>query len=300
MMLQDWFISGDESFGSFIAYRYHYWLVLLSIVIAALASYTGFDTLDRYGALSHRVTRFAWLATGAITLGGGIWSMHFVAMLAVDMDMAVNYDGALTLLSSLFAIGASGVAICVVVERKNSLPWIVIGGVVLGAGIALMHYTGMSAMRMAANIRYDPLLFTISIVVAVALSSLSLRVLVFGGSSGSLAIKSGGAILMGVSIASVHFTGMAATNFISSEERPLVSSLLLDKTTMVTVIAIGVFIAMQFTLIVSIVHRHFQQKDREMTSRGIYLEKVVENAIDGVALINPKGEIMVVNPVVEQ
>lgn len=304
-MLHEWFITGDTPIRSAISYNYDDRLVLLSIIIAVLASYSGFDTLERFGAARRQITRVAWLATGAVTLGGGVWSMHFIGILAIEMDMAVHYDDALTLLSAAFAIVASGVAMRIVGAGDNTLAGktlarIISGGVILGAGIGLMHYTGMSAMRMASNIRYDPLLFAVSIIVAVTLSSLALRVLVFGVESRSTMAQIGAAILMGLSIASMHYTGMAATYFIPGAEQSLLSGPGMDKQTMVIVIGGAVFIATQLILLVSITHRQFEQKDHELTSQGIYLEKIVDNAIDGIILIKPGGEIMSVNPVAEQ
>ena len=210
-MHHEWFITGDTPIWSAVTYEYDYWLVLLSIVIATLASYSGFDTLDRYGAAQRQVTRLAWLATGAVTLGGGVWSMHFVAMQAIEMDMGVRYNEVLTLLSATFAIVASGIAMRIVGVGEKTLVRVLVSGVILGSGIGLMHYSGMAAMRMAANIQYDPLLFTVSVIVAVTLSTLALRVLVFGVTSRLLLVKVGGAALMGMGIASTHYTGMAAT-----------------------------------------------------------------------------------------
>ncbi len=299
-MLNEGFFADDTAIQSSIAFDYDYGLVFLSVLIAAAASYSGFDTLERYGAARRRITRLAWLATGAFTLGGGIWSMHFVAMLAIEMDVAVRYDAALTFLSAVFAFAACGLAMRNAGADRTSAARIIAGGAVLGAGIGLMHYTGMAAMRMGVNIRYDPLLFAASIVFAVAYSSLSLHLLRVGVATRSLAVRFGGAMAMGGSIAAMHYTGMAATYFTPGAEQFLPSDLALDNNLMVMIVGAGAFIATLMTLIASSVHRQFQQRDRKLTSQGIYLEKVIQNAVDGIVLIKPDGEIMVVNPVIER
>ncbi|MEX2616451.1 MAG: diguanylate cyclase [Alphaproteobacteria bacterium] len=298
-MLREWFIAEQSELRTAMAYDYDYRLVALSIVIAILAAYCAFDTFDRLNAASNRISRFAWLATGAVTLGGGIWSMHFIAMLAVEMDMAVRYDVTLTILSAAAAVVASGLAKSIVSKGTGNLPRIICGGVILGAGIGVMHYMGMSAMRMAASIKYDPLIFAVSIVVAVVLSSLSLRMLQYGYAARSLAVKSFGSVLMGASIASMHYTGMAATYYTPGESHVMASNMALSHHSMAIVIGSVAFVVTQLTLIASIVSRQFEEKDRELTSQGIYLEKVLENAVDGITLIKPNGEIIVANPVME-
>ncbi len=298
-MFFEWFITEQSEIRTAMTYKYDYWLVILSIVIATLAAYSAFDTFDRLNAARHQIAQIAWLSTGAVTLGGGIWSMHFIAMLAVEMDMVVHYDIALTILSAAVAIAASGLAMRIVSAGKKSVMRTLSGGVILGAGIGVMHYMGMAAMRMEASLQYDPLVFGISIIVAVVMSSLSLRLLDFGLAARSLAVKSCGAVLMGLSIASMHYTGMAATYFTPGEAHVMTSNMFLSHTALAMVVGGVAFIATQITLIASILSRQFEQKDRELTSQGLYLEKVLENAVDGITLIRPDGKIIVVNPVME-
>ena len=128
-------------------------LVALSILIAALASYTALDLATRMRAASGRARR-AWLVAAAIAMGGGIWSMHFVGMLAFSLPgTEISYDPFLTVLSLIIPIVVAAAAFAVVGRRPQAL---LASGFAMGLGISGMHYTGMAAMRMAAFISYDP------------------------------------------------------------------------------------------------------------------------------------------------
>src|SRR5438034_11662921 len=123
-------------------------LVALSILIAALASYTALDLATRMRAASGRARR-AWLAAAAIAMGGGIWSMHFVGMLAFSLPgMDVSYAWAPTLLSLLLAIAVTAFGFFVAIQPRSGWVGLLLSGLVMGLGIAGMHYTGMAAMRM--------------------------------------------------------------------------------------------------------------------------------------------------------
>jgi NO-binding membrane sensor protein with MHYT domain len=146
-------------------------LVALSILIAALASYTALNLATRMRAASGR-SRRAWLVAAAIAMGGGIWSMHFVGMLAFSMPgTAISYDPFLTLLSLIFPVVVAAAAFAVVGRRPQAL---LASGLAMGLGIAGMHYTGMAAMRMAAFIESDPAWVVLSIVIAVSASVVAL------------------------------------------------------------------------------------------------------------------------------
>ena len=142
---------------------YDYRLVALSVVIAICAAYAALDLAARTTAASGRL-RIAWLSGGAIAMGLGIWSMHYVGMLAFTLPVPVLYDWPTVLLSFLAAVFASAVALFVV--SRTQMGWLraLIGSAIMGGGIATMHYTGMAAMRLPAMCSYDPLLLTLSVV----------------------------------------------------------------------------------------------------------------------------------------
>src|SRR5580692_11797011 len=126
---------------------YDYSFVALSVVIAVLASYAALDVAGRVTSAKGGV-RTLWLSGGAVAMGIGIWSMHYVGMLAFRLPVPVQYDWPTVLLSLLAAILASGIALFVVSRKTMTLPWALAGSIFMGAGIASMHYIGMEAMRL--------------------------------------------------------------------------------------------------------------------------------------------------------
>src|SRR5260221_11462439 len=125
---------------------YDPYLVAVSFAVACLASYSALDLGGRI-RVSRRWARLAWLATAAIAMGGGIWSMHFIAMLAFFMPMPVSYDFGLTILSLVVAIGVTAVGFFMIGARQATALQLVPSGIFMGIGIVSMHYTGMAAMR---------------------------------------------------------------------------------------------------------------------------------------------------------
>jgi methyl-accepting chemotaxis protein PixJ len=144
-------------------------IVILSGAISVFASYTALDLTGRAHA-SEGGIRASWLAAGAVAMGGGIWSMHFVAMLAFDIGKPVSYDAQLILLSFLVAVAVTGVGLSAVIGGGGKLTGLLTGGVFMGLGVASMHYIGMAAMRARATIVYDPVLFVLSVLIAIAAS----------------------------------------------------------------------------------------------------------------------------------
>ncbi len=217
--LSDFFMSQQDRAATEMHYSYNYWLVAMSYFVAAFASYTAFHLVERVIAASNQATRFKWLVTGAVSMGCGIWAMHFVAMLAVEMrrGMEMRYDMTLTALSAVFAIIAAGFAFDLVSRKSRSVGRLLVGGVVLGSGIGAMHYTGMLAMRMDALIRYDVMWFAGSVVVAVVLATLAIRMMFFTVESREqdrADHRLWTASVMGLAVTLMHYTGMGATHIL--------------------------------------------------------------------------------------
>jgi NO-binding membrane sensor protein with MHYT domain len=148
---------------------YNPYNVALSIAVACLASYTALDLGGRIRG-SRRWARVAWLATASIAMGGGIWSMHFIGMLAFIMPMPVGYDLDLTLLSLVVAIGVTGFGFFMIGTRQVTALEFVLSAIFMGIGVVAMHYIGMAAMRMPADIRYDRVLVALSVLIAIGAS----------------------------------------------------------------------------------------------------------------------------------
>jgi two-component system, sensor histidine kinase and response regulator len=147
-------------------------LVMLSIAIAIIAAFVALSLASRISASDSIRGRMAWTAAGAFSMGGGIWSMHFIGMLAFSLPCGESYDLLGTMLSMIPGVLASGVALRLIGSRRD-LNFLRLGGgaVLMGAGIGAMHYAGMAAMRPQALLRYDPSLVAVSVIVAVALDS---------------------------------------------------------------------------------------------------------------------------------
>ena len=192
-----------------VAGTYDLHLVALSFVVACFASYPALDLAGRIRA-SRGLIRGAWLATAAISMGGGIWSMHFIAMLAFIMPMVVTFDVGLTVLSLVVAIAVTGGAFYVIGIRRATVLQLSLSGVFMGIGIVAMHYTGMAAMRMPAEISYDRALVALSVVIAIGASIAALW-LAFRTVAAWQRIAA--AVVMGFAISGMHYTGMAAAEF---------------------------------------------------------------------------------------
>ncbi|WP_321869802.1 histidine kinase [Burkholderia ubonensis] len=195
---------------------YHLPLVLLSLVIATLASYTALDLAAFISLLDKPRLRRAWLGGGAAAMGTGIWSMHFVGMLAFSLPIPLGYDLVETGVSLVIAVLVSYFALSVVTRATLTRSRLLAGGVLMGGGIAGMHYTGMAAMQMQPGIRYDPALFAASIGIAVLASTAALwlaQALRTRHAGFAIARRVGAATLMGIAISGMHYTAMAAAHF---------------------------------------------------------------------------------------
>lgn len=193
---------------------YDIFLVMVSLCVAVLASYTALDLAGRIASATGYV-RALWIAGGAVAMGIGIWSMHFVGMLAFSLPVPLGYDLVITLLSLAIAMLASGFSLWL--SSQNSLPaWhLVLGALAMGTGIGAMHYIGMEALRMQPGIEYDPLLFALSLLIAFSASGAALWIAfrLRRDAPHVRLLRAGAALIMGLAIVGMHFTGMAAANF---------------------------------------------------------------------------------------
>lgn len=188
-------------------------LVFISLGVAILASYTALGMASRVSAV-HGLASRIWLLGGACAMGLGIWSMHFVGMLAFQLPIAMGYDVGLTGLSLAIAIICSAFALWVVTRRELPTGRLVGAALLMGSGIAAMHYVGMEAMRMYPAIEYSPWLFALSVVVAVLASGAALWIThSLRNRTGASAYRVYAAMVMGIAIVGMHYTGMAAANF---------------------------------------------------------------------------------------
>lgn len=191
-------------------------LVGLSLVVAIIASYTALELAGRVSEKHGTASSWGWLVGGAVAMGTGIWSMHFIGMLAFHLPVAIAYDTLITMLSMAIAIVVSGVALFVVRRPTLTGQNITVGATLMGIGICAMHYTGMHAMRMSPPITYQAPLFIASVIIAIVASLAALWIafqLRHKHSSIAILAKFGSATIMGLAITGMHYTGMAAAQF---------------------------------------------------------------------------------------
>jgi PAS domain S-box-containing protein len=244
---------------------YNYALVALSVLIAIFASYAALDLAGRVTAAGGW-TRTVWLLGGAGAMGTGIWSMHYIGMLAFILPIPVAYHWPTVLLSLFAAILASVVALGVVSRQKMGWLRALAGSVLMGAGIASMHYIGMAAMRLPAICQFNSFLAVLSVVFAVLISLAALWI-TFHFRDGKAGIgweKLAGAVVMGAAIPVMHYTGMAAASFTPSGMPADLSRAVSISTLGTAGIAAVTFIVLGLALLTSWVDRRFAAQALEV------------------------------------
>jgi PAS domain S-box-containing protein len=244
---------------------YNYALVALSVLIATFASYAALDLAGRVTAAGGW-TRAVWLLGGAGAMGTGIWSMHYIGMLAFILPIPVAYHWPTVLLSLFAAILASIVALGVVSRQKMGWFRALAGSVLMGAGIASMHYIGMAAMRLPAVCQFNSFLVVLSVVFAVLISLAALWI-TFHFRDKKTGIgwqKLTGAVVMGAAIPVMHYTGMAAASFTPSGAPMDLSHAVSISTLGTAGIAAATFIVLGLALLTSWVDRQFATQTLEL------------------------------------
>lgn len=226
-------------------------LVVLSILIAALASYVAIEFAGRI--FERREQRGRWLAAGAIAMGSGIWAMHFVGMAAFTLPIPVSYDLAITVFSWLAAVAVSALALHLVSRGPLSVATVSLGALAMGAGICVMHYAGMGAMRMDPGLGYDMPWLVTSVLIAVGASAAALVIVARLRTVRSwrdVGLRTSAAAVMGLAVAGMHYSGMAAVQFdpnaFCAPGNLLAGSALTTPTVLASVLGLG--FALFFTL----------------------------------------------------
>src|SRR6266576_336897 len=244
---------------------YNYALVALSVLIAMFASYAALDLAGRVTA-ARGWTRAVWLLGGAGAMGTGIWSMHYIGMLAFILPIPVAYHWPTVLLSLVAAILASVVGLGVVSRQKMGWFRALAGSVPMGAGIASMHYIGMAAMRLPAICQFNFFLVVLSVVFAVLISLAALWITFHfrDEKTGIGWVKLAVAVVMGGAIPVMHYTGMAAASFTPSGMPTDLSHAVSSSTLGTAGIAAATFIVLGLALLTSLVDRRFAAQTAEV------------------------------------
>ncbi len=239
---------------------YNAWLVALSIGVAVLVSFTSLRLAGRVAGASPRAGR-TWLTFGAVSMGVGIWSMHFIGMLAFSLPITLRYDVGPTVASLAIAVLTSGFAIKIASSATLKLARHAVCSLVMGAGIVAMHYIGMSSIPIAPAITYDPLLVAGSIAIAVGASFAALWLafkLRKGVHSYAWAASLGAAVVMGCAIAGMHYTAMAAAKF--PQGAVCQGGLTIDNRWLAILVAVATLALLAITLITAVFDAQFESR----------------------------------------
>ncbi len=258
---------------------YDYRLVALSVLISTLASFAALDLGGRVTA-SRGPVRFTWLMGGAIAMGIGIWSMHYIGMLAYTLPVPVFYHLPTVLLSLLAAIVASAVALYVVSRNQMGPLRIGMGAVLMGSGIATMHYVGMDAMRLPAVCQYSVGIVVLSVVLAVVISLIALWLTFhLRAQTNSMSWpKLSSALLMGAAIPVMHYTGMAAAAFRYTAVTPNLTHSV--KISSIGIVGIGTvaFMILSLAILTALVDRRFSAQSLQLNQSEQRYRELVDSA----------------------
>lgn len=247
-------------------FNYNPGVVALSFLIASFASYVSLDLAKRVRSQDRSIAR-AWLICGSVAMGTGIWSMHFMGMLALSMPFEVGFSYITTALSWLAAVLASAIALSVASFSELTLRRLIGGSLAMGAGICVMHYTGMASLELAPGIQWDGLLVFASILIAVSASAAALliffRLRQLSGRK-ELQWQIFAALLMGAAICGMHYTGMAAASF--SLDSVCLSADQLGGRSLGLLVTAASSILMSVTMFTSTLDARMQSKAEKLTA----------------------------------
>lgn len=282
-----------------MASSYDLSLVILSIIISVLASFTALRLAQRVGE-SHSAAQYAWLTAAAVAMGGGIWAMHFVAMLAFSLAVPITYSLDLTLLSLMLAIAFTAAGILLAFHFGTGGKVLCLAGILMGSGIATMHYTGMAAMQMRASIHYDLPLVGLSVIIAIVASMAALWLTFrFQTVPGNIVA----ALIMGAAVCGMHYCGMYAASFTQCQPMPEDHSVDLPLQWLAIGVAVITIIVLCLGLVLSIVDQRLSARVTAEANRlrgsEARFRSLVQNAADAVTLTDRQGMITYESPSTE-
>jgi PAS domain S-box-containing protein len=286
-----------------ISGTYNPLMVTLSVLIAIFASSMALQINSQSLQFIDPRRRHLSAVVGAFALGGGVWSMHFIGMLAFHLHTHVGYSWELTVFSMLPSVGASWVALRLIGQGGISIKQLLLGGILVGSGIGTMHYAGMAAMQMGPQLRYDPWYFALSIVAAVSLAILALWVryglrTLFNLNWNEWTLNALGGAVMGIAISSMHYIGMAAARFVSPDHLHLES----QQPEQSMMLALGIALTtMLITFLVVGANLTLKYKDIWQVAKAseTRLRAMMDTAADGIVTINAYGVVVSVNTTAE-
>ncbi len=271
-------------------------LVALSVLVAMCAAYVALDLAGRISLAAPRARRF-WIAGGATAMGLGIWSMHYLGMLAFTLPVPVLYDLPTVLLSLLAAVAASAVALSLASGQRLGVGGALFGSLAMGAGISTMHYVGMYAMRLPAHCEWDLGLVSLSVVIAVIVSLVALF-LTFNLRTDARAyspVKLASAVVMGLAVAGMHYTGMAGATFVPSAMHGDLTWAVSISQLGITGITLVTFMVLALALVTSMVDRRFSAHHVELQSSEARYRALFDRSLAGVYQTTVDGRLLACN-----
>ncbi len=272
---------------------HHDGLMTLSVVIAICASYVALDLAARTSA-ARGLARVWWLSGGALSMGLGIFSMHYIGMLAFRLPVPIRYHLPLVLLSLLAAVAASAVALFIVSQASLGRVRLAAGSLVMGAAIAGMHYIGMAAMRLAAAPLWDQRLVALSIVIAVGVSAVAV-LLSFELRTEARRLAPGkvaGAVVMGLAIASMHYTGMMAATFVPAAAPADFAAAASVSSVGIVGLTVATFVVLGVSFIVAILDRHMAARAGALQASEERYRLLFNRSLAGVFQCFSDGRIL--------
>lgn len=244
--------------------KHSFWLVVLSIFIAIIASYAAL-TMNKQAQTNSFFHRNIWLSLGAIIMGFGIWAMHFIGMSAFLLPTAMEYDRLLTIISVIPAMLASFLAFYIVTLPKRTIRLYLVSGFIMGIGISSMHYIGMIAMKMEAIAVYHTGLFIASIGIAIVVSIIALSILStlqdYMKKQGMRFLTS---ITLGLAVSSMHYTGMMAVTYYVTPDHTYMSTATesIRMSFIIISVTVGISILIALILFSSLIDRYIEYQTK--------------------------------------
>jgi diguanylate cyclase (GGDEF)-like protein len=271
---------------------YNPWLVVLSVAVAIFVSHTALSLSARV-ARSDGILSKLWLVGGALAMGGGIWSMHFIGMLALSLPIALAYDIPTTITSLFIAIITSAFALSVANRQRISLVHLSLGAVLLGGGICAMHYVGMAAIQITPMITYEPglLLLSVGIAIVASFAALWLFFRLRRGNSVLMRLaRIGAAFVMGLAISGMHYTGMAASRF--SPGSFCIGAGTTDQRWLALTIAVPAIALLAITTILLVYDGHLESRTRKHNAQLEKANAQLEHAATHDALTGLPNRVL--------
>jgi PAS domain S-box-containing protein len=274
---------------------YDYRLVVLSVVIAILASYAALDLAGRVTANRGRA-RLVWLMGGAFAMGSGIWCMHYIGMLAFRLPIPVYYHVPTVIASLLAAVLASFIALYMVCRPSVTALHIAAGSLLMGTGIVTMHYTGMAAMRLAAMHHYNHGMWLLSVFSAVVISLVGILLIShFRDEDRGWKVKFASALAMGLAIPVMHYLGMAAVTFMPTGVAPDLSYSVNISALATSAILVAIFVILGFVVITSLVDRRFSAQQSIFDEERKRLRALIDNIPDLMYVKDRESRFLIAN-----